>query len=390
MLQLATLLPAPLGMRIQDEPDLWKRVVFPFLATLGYQEQQIEVVPEELEDGGESGRRVIKVKASSAFRIFLETAALQGAPELLIVLEAGRVGPGEHLETALRLCEREPAPPLLVALVYPQRSGFVLALFNVLTRMPVGLDFPAPDELASLSQGLRSAAASERRPRPGLEVLVREVREARGAGDGRRLVFALTGLADAWSMLGQHREAASVLAELQAHPMVQTQPELLARTLRDHAQALIPLESWSEAEQCLLQSIELYGGLERRSERAAALVDLAGVELGLHQPETAAQLLEEALRISISEEDRRSESAIRNNLAVLYLAESRLEDAARSLEQALELESAVGRPREELLTRYNLAVVYQRLGREGAAAQLIKEVRRLGAALSEGGQRDGG
>lgn len=383
MLQLSTLLPAPLGARISDESALWQRVVRPFLSSLGYGDHQLEVVPEA-PGPSEGGGRMILLKAGSAVRILLEGSAPGRVPELLLVLEAGRTGAGELLESALRLCDGESSAPPLVALVYPQRSGFVLALFNTLTRMPVGLDFPSPDELAALAQGLRTAAASERRARPGLEALVRELREARGSGDPYRLVHALTGLADGWSLLGQHREAASILQELKDHPLVQSQPEWQARANRDLGQALIQQEIWVEAEQCLLECIEQYARLDRKAERAAALVDLAGVELGIEQPGTALELLQEALEVVKSLGDRRAESAILNNLAILQLAEGRMQDAAHNLEMALALESSVGRPREELLTRYNLAVVYQHLGREGAAGQLIKEVRRLGAALEEG------
>lgn len=371
MLQLTTLLPTPHGARVLGEEQLWERVVLPFLGTLGYTEQHVQQTLD-----AQSGRQGWLL--SSQPRHALPLA--DGQPDMLLALEAGRTTPGELLERAVTQAERLVHMPPLLALVYPQRSGFVLAVFNVHTRMSIGASFPSPDELHSMAFGLRL------QHQPPVQVQspltwVQRLEEAQQKGDSALELHALQGLVETLLLQGLYQEALEPLARLADLPQILQEPAALARVLRDIGLCAISLERWTLAEQNLLKALDLYRELQMLPAFGATLLDLAAVQVGVGNPEGAELMLKEALALAREKKDVALEGTALNNLGQVYLAQSRLTEAAAALERALELTQAQGQPREEVLTRFNLAVIYQQQGRDDVALRLIKEVKRLSEAV---------
>ena len=369
MLSLTTLLPTPHGGRVTSEDVLWERVVEPFLQRLGY-------APEQL-------RRHRDPSWSRAGFLVTHTAFSSLTPDLLMLLEVGRSVPGELLDQAIGMATSLPQVPPLVALVYPQRAGFVLAAFVTHTRLPWGGAFPEPQELRPLVQGLRQQVVSQEERPESLSwqsrwdsLLARE-----GGAPEAEQVATLVGWSDALLVSGQYREAQGVLQRLLTLATVQNSALAMARVRRDLGLVFSRLEHWPDAEQALLQALDSYRQLGELGAWGATLLDLAAVQLGQNRPESAEMLLREALAIAQQHQDATLEGAVLNNLAQSWMAQERLVEAAEALEKALAITQAQGQPREEVFARYNLAAVYQQLGRSEAAQRLVKEVKHLSTAL---------
>jgi len=374
MLQIATLLPAPHGVQVTDEGSLWEEIARPFLETVGYGARHIHIVDQR--DRGDVW--------PTFYAIIHHTRVedMAGA-DLVMVLDARPVIPGELLDRAIEWAQQQPHSPPLLALVYPQRNGFVLAAFHAATRMPIGVTFPSPSALQSLAAGLRRVSIPQKDAATEAPKLQDSLLEARLQRDTPLATEILGELAQVYQVQGRYSEACETLTELLAIHRSHGNAELRASTLKMLGQVEMLLQRFPAAEAHLMESLEVFQALGDQTAEAATLVDLGGVYLCQQSYEAAEGCLDRALSFCRESEDLDGEGAVLNNLAHLGLATGAYKVAAENLERSLEISRALGEPREEVITLYNLAVAYTYLGREAQAARLVREVRRLSDMLED-------
>lgn len=363
MLQLTTLLPVPPGGRPSTHDALWDRLLQPFLDAQGYQSQRLAPVRH-------------KSSPRLGWLLYHRQARPELPPDLLLVAEVQQHSPGTLLNEVQQWALELEQPPPLLALCYPQRSGFVLSVFETHTGSPVGTAFPSPVELGLMADGLRRNQRAAI-PLPSQELLNQQLEQSYLIQDSALELEALMGLSELYLRQGQYPEAENALLRLAQRSEVLQNPRLRAHVLRDLGQVQLQLEKLSDAEQRLIEAAELYRRQGDRLGWGGTLHDLAAVLRQQDRVESALLLLEEALRLAQHEELLSLEAATLHNLALLQAEAGLLDEACAQLERSLELTTVLGQAAEEIIVRHNLAVLYQRQGREEAALRLLKEVRSL-------------
>ncbi|MFM7204694.1 MAG: tetratricopeptide repeat protein [Myxococcota bacterium] len=363
MLQLTTLLPAPPGGRPTSREALWERLVRPFLDAQGFQDLSLTRIEQ-------------KSTSRLGWLLYHRQARPELPPDLLIVPELQQLSPGTLLEEVQQWAlELEQSPPL-IALCYPQRSGYVLSVFETHTGNPVGTAFPSPAELGLMADGLRRSQRAAV-PLPSHLLLTQQLHTAQLTHDSTLELEALMGLSELYLRQGQYPEAEQTLSQLAQRSEIHHNPRLHAHVLRDLGQVQLQLEKLAEAEQWLIEAAELYRRQGDRLGWGGTLHDLAAVLRQQDRVESALLLLQEALRLAQHEELLSLEAAALHNLALLQAEVGLLPEACAQLERSLELTTLLGQAAEEIIVRHNLAVLYLRQGRDEAALRLLKEVRSL-------------